>query len=160
MKKNLTISYEQFHDWKSLEDKDQALVLRAYEVCETAWAPYSKFRVGAAVLMETGEIITGSNQENVAYPSGLCAERVALFYAGANLPKTAVETICIVAKGTLIPEDTNLSPCGGCRQVMLETENRQAKPYRVILVNQNGSATVFSSAKDLLPLAFGIFSEE
>ena len=93
MKKNLTITYEQFHDWKSLDDKDHVLVLRAYEVCETAWAPYSKFRVGAAVLMTSGDIITGSNQENVAYPSGLCAERVALFYAGANLPTTSFHTI-------------------------------------------------------------------
>ena len=106
--------------------------------------------------MTNYEIITGSNQENIAYPSGLCAERVALFYAGANLPNEKVQTLCVVAKGDLLPIEKILSPCGACRQVMLETEVRQNLKYRIILVSQNGVAIVFNSAEDLLPLAFGI----
>lgn len=156
MEKNLTITYRQLDTWRSLDPGDQELVKQAFEVCGNAWAPYSKFKVGAAVELENGVVIRGSNQENIAYPSGLCAERVALFYAGANYPDQAIRTLCIVAKGGLLPVDQLLSPCGGCRQVMLETENRQQKPYRVILVNQNESVVLFSAAKDLLPLAFGI----
>jgi cytidine deaminase len=108
------------------------------------------------VLLQNGTVITGSNQENIAYPSGLCAERVALFYAGANHVNEEIDTLVIVAKGDLVPVEQALSPCGACRQVMLESENRQKNPFRVILVNQDGSANVFSSARDLLPLAFGI----
>lgn len=156
MQKSLTINYTQFHHWKSLEKDDQELVLTAYDACETAWAPYSQFRVGAAVKLKNGTVITGSNQENIAYPSGLCAERVALFYTGANHKNEEIDTLVIVAKGSLVPEEQELSPCGACRQVMLESENRQPQPFRVILVNQNGSANIFSSARDLLPLAFGI----
>ena len=156
MEEKLTIAYERFNTWKELSESDQSLVEKAFEACETAYAPYSKFRVGASILLSDGTTLKGSNQENVAYPSGLCAERVALFYAGANFPNEKVETLCIVAKGDLLPLDKVLSPCGGCRQVMLETENRQKKSYRIILVNQNDTVTVFQSAHDLLPLAFGI----
>lgn len=156
MEQKITTTYHRFSHWNELEANDQQLVEKAYNVCESAYAPYSKFHVGASVLLNSGEIVTGSNQENVAYPSGLCAERVALFYVGANFPNESVETICIVAKGDLIPKEKILSPCGACRQVMLETEMRQKKSYRVILVSQNGVTLIFNSAEDLLPLAFGI----
>lgn len=156
MEQKITTTYLRFDDWKELSLNDKELVEKAYSVCESAYAPYSKFHVGASVMLSSGEIITGSNQENVAYPSGLCAERVALFYVGANFPNENVETICIVAKGDLIPKEKILSPCGACRQVMLETEMRQKKSYRVILVSQNGVTLIFNSAEDLLPLAFGI----
>lgn len=156
MEKTLSISFEQFQHWNELSDQEQFLVQKANEVCGNAYAPYSKFNVGASVLLGNGEIVTGSNQENVAYPSGLCAERVALFYCGANYPNEVVKTICIVAKGDLLPKSHQLSPCGACRQVMLETENRQNESYRVILVNQDDTTTVFHAAKDLLPLAFGL----
>lgn len=156
MEQKITTTYQRFERWKELDKSDIELVDKAYAICENAYAPYSKFHVGAAVRLSSGEVVTGSNQENVAYPSGLCAERVALFYIGANFPNDAVETICIVAKGDLIPKEKILSPCGACRQVMLETEMRQKKAYRVILVNQNGVTIVFNSAEDLLPLAFGI----
>ena len=150
------IVYHRFKHWNELASEDQTLVSKAYEICENAYAPYSKFHVGAAVRLASGEVVMGSNQENVAYPSGLCAERVALFYVGANFPNQKVETICIVAKGDLLPKEKILSPCGACRQVMLETEMRQKKAYRVILVSQNGVTILFNSAEDLLPLAFGI----
>ncbi len=156
MEKELRIKYQRFEHWNALDESDQVLVNKAFEACKNAYAPYSKFNVGAALRLSNGEEITGSNQENVAYPSGLCAERVALFYAGANFPDESVESLCIVAKGELLPLDKVLSPCGGCRQVMLETENRQSKAYRIILVNQDETVTVFNSAHDLLPLAFGI----
>jgi len=156
MKKEAVIGYDQFADWKELNDSDQSLIESAREVMKNAYAPYSKFSVGAAALLSNGSVIKGSNQENIAYPSGLCAERVALFYAGANFPNEAVETLAIVAEGNLVPIETILSPCGSCRQVMVETELRQKKGYRVILVSQNHQVVVFKSAADLLPLAFGI----
>ena len=100
-------------------------------------------------------LLTGSNQENIAYPSGLCAERVALFYAGSNFPSEQIETLCVVAKGELLDVEKLLSPCGSCRQVMIETEMRQQKNMRVILVSQNKKTIIFDSASDLLPFAFG-----
>jgi cytidine deaminase len=150
------IDYELFDTWEELERSDLDLIDKAFQVCENAYAPYSKFHVGAAALLSNGEVILGSNQENVAYPSGLCAERVALFYAGANFPNEQVKTLCIVAKGDLLPFEKLLSPCGSCRQVMIETENRQKTPFRVILVSQNKKTVIFSSARDLLPFAFGM----
>lgn len=155
MKKELKVKYDQLDHWQELSESDQLLVRKATEAMSNAYAPYSKFKVGASVLLENDTIVTGSNQENIAYPSGLCAERVALFYAGANYPNEKVNTLCIVAKGDLVPVETILSPCGGCRQVMAETETRQNKPYRVILVCQNDVTIVFDSALDFLPLAFG-----
>lgn len=154
MKKKHTFSYEIHDNWKELPIADQVLVDKAYEAMESAYAPYSKFRVGASVRLDNDSIITGSNQENSAYPSGLCAERVALFHVGANYPKQAVQTLCIVAKGDLIPVEKLLSPCGACRQVMLETENRQSNKIRIIIVNQDKRALVLSSVIDLLPFGF------
>lgn len=141
--------------YEELGFKDRELVDKAYRACKDAYAPYSKFKVGAALLLENGQVVLGNNQENIAYPSGLCAERVALFYAGATYPETKVIALCIVAEGDLLPFEKILSPCGGCRQVMLETEVRQNSPYRVILVSQNKKTIIFNSAKDLLPFAFG-----
>lgn len=156
MEKKISIEYTQLDDWKELSPADQQLVTAANDVLKTAYAPYSKFSVGASLLLSNGEIICGSNQENIAYPSGLCAERVALFYAGSNYPNETVDTLCVVAKGDLVDIDTILSPCGGCRQVMVETESRQKKAYRVIMVSQNGMIIIFNSATQLLPLAFGV----
>lgn len=156
MEQIISTHYLRHDHWSELVSNDTELVKKAFEICENAYAPYSQFHVGAAVRLNSGEVVTGSNQENIAYPSGLCAERVALFYVGANFPNASVETICIVAKGDLLPKEKILSPCGGCRQVMLETETRQKKAFRVILVSQNGVTIIFNSAEDLLPLAFGI----
>ena len=152
--KELVVKYQLLDSWKELSNEDQSLVEKAYKVSEDAYAPYSKFKVGASVLLENGEVIVGSNQENIAFPSGLCAERVALFHCGAVHPDKKVMKIVIVAKGDLVPLDKILSPCGGCRQVMLETEVRQQTPYEVILVSQNGQTLIFKAASDLLPFAF------
>lgn len=155
MENQITIKYTT-SEVSSLTDSDKLLVKSAKEICNDAYARYSKFKVGAAVMLANGEIVLGSNQENIAYPSGLCAERVALFYAGSNYPNVAVDTICIIAKGDLLAEGMNLSPCGGCRQVMVESEMRQNSVIRVILVNQDGTVSIFNSAASLLPLTFGL----
>lgn len=155
MKKDFHFSYDLFPDWRELPIEDQALVDKALEALESAYAPYSEFRVGASVRLDNDSIVLGSNQENAAYPSGLCAERVALFYIGSNFPKQSIKTICIVAKGDLIPKHKLLSPCGGCRQVMLESENRQKNKIRIIIVNQDNRTMVIPSVIDLLPFGFG-----
>ena len=140
---------------ESLDGNDLLLVEKAVSGMDNAYAPYSNFKVGASVRLENGEIVVGNNQENIAYPSGLCAERVALFYVGANYPNVSIETICIVGKGDLIPIDSILAPCGSCRQVMIESEQRQSKPIRVILVNQNKTVVVIETVKHFLPFIFG-----
>jgi cytidine deaminase len=155
MKESFTFNYQLFSNWTDLPEQEQRLVDKAYEAMENAYAPYSEFKVGACALMDDGSFILGNNQENAAFPSGICAERVALFYAGANFPNKKVLTLCIVAKGELMPASQLLSPCGGCRQVMLESENRQKQPMRVILVNQDGRTMVLDSVIQLLPFGFG-----
>lgn len=156
MNKQLTINYQELDHWSALNEMEQKLVAKAYEISDKAYAPYSKFKVGAVVSLEDGTQITGNNQENIAYPSGLCAERVALFYAGANHPDTAVETLVIVAKGDLIKPDDCVSPCGSCRQVIAESEFRQQKAMRVILVSESGRTFIFEKGTDLLVFAFGM----
>jgi cytidine deaminase len=105
-------------------------------------------------LLQSGLVIEGNNQENIAYPSGLCAERVALFYAGANHPNDPILKICIVAEGDLMPQGALLSPCGSCRQVMLESEARQAYAIEVLLVQRSGEVLVLPSVQNLLPFGF------
>lgn len=157
MEKIFQFNYTLLDSWKSLSDEHLALVEKAYESMERAYAPYSKFKVGAAAKLSNGTVVSGNNQENIAYPSGLCAERVALFYAGANFPNEEVDVIVIVARGELMPDKQLLSPCGSCRQVMLETENRQSKPMKVILVNQDERTMIINSVQHLLPFGFGTF---
>ncbi len=157
MQKEYSFKFQLYPNWESLQTVDKSVVNKAFEAMEKAYAPYSKFKVGAALLLEDGQIIQGNNQENIAYPSGLCAERVALFHAGAQFPGIEVDLICIVAKGDLMPISQLLSPCGACRQVMLESENRQNKPIRIILVNQDNRTMCIDSAQNLLPFGFGTF---
>jgi cytidine deaminase len=155
MQKSFHFDYELHATWENLMESDKQLVELAFEAMHLAYAPYSEFKVGSAVRLSNGLTLKGNNQENIAYPSGLCAERVVLFYAGANFPQESIETICIVARGDLMPSEFLLSPCGSCRQVMLETENRQSKKIRVIIVNQDNRTMVLHSVKDLLPFGFG-----
>lgn len=157
MQKEYRFKFQLYPNWESLQTIEISVVNKAFEAMEKAYAPYSKFKVGAALLLEDGQIIQGNNQENIAYPSGLCAERVALFHAGAQFPGIAVDLICIVAKGDLMPISQLLSPCGACRQVMLESENRQNKPIRIILVNQDNRTMCIDSVQNLLPFGFGTF---
>jgi cytidine deaminase len=157
VQKEYSFKFQLYPNLESLPKIDISVVNKAFEAMEKAYAPYSKFKVGAALLLEDGQIIQGNNQENIAYPSGLCAERIALFHANAQFPEIAVELICIVAKGDLMPISQLISPCGACRQVMLESENRQNKPIRIILVNQDNRTMCIDSIQNLLPFGFGIF---
>lgn len=156
MKKSLTISYTELEHYNLLDRHIQNMVEKAYEIAKNAYAPYSNFHVGACIELNDGTLITGSNQENIAYPSGLCAERVALFFAGANHPNESVKKIVVVAKGNLVGQDDCLSPCGSCRQVIAETERRQKENIEIYLVSQSGKTFIFDSIKDLLVFPFGM----
>ena len=135
-------------------ETEKKLIEAAKKATEKAYAPYSGFSVGAALLLENGDIVSGNNQENAAYPSGLCAERTAVFYANANFPEEKVMAIAIAAnhKGSFT-EDV-ITPCGACRQVLLETENRFHAPMKVLMYSEKG-VYVMESIRDLLPLSFG-----
>ncbi|MDR0573128.1 MAG: cytidine deaminase [Tannerella sp.] len=135
-----------------LSVEDGKLRDAAIRAAGRAYAPYSHFNVGAAVLLENGTVLEGNNQENIAYPSGLCAERVVLFAAGASFPGVPVIALAIVAikNGEIQP---SISPCGGCRQVALEAERRYGRSVRTLLCGRNDTV-IISSARDLLPLSF------
>jgi len=130
------------------------LITEAKSATKSAYAPYSGFHVGAAILLSNGKIMTGSNQENAAYPSGLCAERVTVFHANAQYPDASVEAIAIAACHNEEFTVNPCSPCGGCRQVLLETENRFNSPMKVILYGES-KIYELESAKALLPVGFG-----
>lgn len=129
------------------------LIAEAREAAKSAYAPYSHFFVGAAVMLENGVIIRGNNQENAAYPSGLCAERVALFYANATYPEAAVKMIAITATDKEGKIHDDVSPCGSCRQVMLETEAKSGNPIIIILDGEK-SIRILEGTESLLPLSF------
>lgn len=143
--------------YDDLSTDDQHLVDEARKATLRAYAPYSKFCVGAAIALSNGEIVTGSNQENVAYPSGTCAERSACFYAHAQYPEAKFQTIAIAARGTDGNAVTQpISPCGSCRQALLEYELLAKDNVRVILVGAD-DIYILPSIKSLLPLAFSEF---
>jgi len=134
--------------------EEQNLISKARNASGNAYAPYSGFLVGASVMLENGEIINGSNQENAAYPSGLCAERVALFYVGAKYPGVGIKAIAISAKFKTFEMDDVVSPCGACRQVMAEYQQKQEKNIRVLLHSSKDEVLIAESISDLLPLMF------
>ncbi len=152
-RKELRIMVCEYDAVVELPEADQKLVLAAREVCKNAYAPYSKFYVGAALLLENGEIITGSNQENADFTDGLCAERVAMFFANSTYPDVAVKAIAITAKNSNGLVEFPAQPCGSCRQVMVETESRYKKHMRIILDGRK-YIQVLDGADNLLPLAF------
>jgi cytidine deaminase len=137
-----------------LSAQEQQLVANAKAAFKTAYAPYSGFLVGASVLLENGEVINGSNQENVAYPSGLCAERVALFYAGAKFPDVKINTVAISVLSKNFEVNDVISPCGACRQVMAEYEDKQHRPIKVILHSPTDEVLIANKVEDLLPFMF------
>ena len=138
---------------KEMEPSMRELVEKAKAMTQNAYCPYSHFHVGAAARLADGQIVAGSNQENAAYPSGLCAERTTLFAANANNPNKPVEALAIACYTQGHYTKDAASPCGACRQVMLETEHRFGKPMQVILYGED-MCYVFDSAADLLPLNF------
>lgn len=139
---------------EELPDEFTQLVEKAKAQTQNSYAPYSTFNVGAALLLDNDEIICGSNQENSAYPSGICAERVAMFYANSLFPKVAVKAMAIAAHthGHFLTEP--ITPCGACRQVLLESENRYNKDIKIILYGVE-KTYILENVKQLLPLSFG-----
>jgi len=150
-----TIQLAEYEHLDELAEQQALLVNKAIEAAKNAYAPYSAYKVGAAVLLKNGEIITGNNQENAAYPSGLCAERVAIFYAGSQYPEVPVEIIAITAMQDGSIQEEPVSPCGGCRQVLLEKENLGKTPMQIILYGTK-RIQVIQQATDLLPLPFSL----
>ena len=150
IKSTLTV----FENINELPAKVKDLMLVAVEARKNAYAPYSKFRVGAALLLDNGEIVIGNNQENASYPSGLCAERVAVFQAGARFPGSTIKTIAISASSDT--KDTNLPipPCGACRQSIAEYEIKQRSPISIYFMGKTGKIIKSDSLYDLLPLMF------
>ncbi|MBA3971528.1 MAG: cytidine deaminase [Bacteroidetes bacterium] len=153
-KKELKISYTECESEFELSSDEQKLLQMAREASDLAYAPYSNFYVGAALMLENGLIVTGNNQENVAYPSGLCAERVAIYAAGAQYPDVAIKTIAITCKSKQFEVNEPLSPCGACRQAMSEYEMRHNKHIRIILAGETGKIRILDSIADLLPFMF------
>ncbi|WBM73555.1 cytidine deaminase [Saprospira grandis] len=147
-------NYELFSKAEELPAIEAELLLRAHAACDTAYAPYSEFRVGAAALLENGEIVLGSNQENAAYPSTICAERAALFSAAAQFPGVAIRAVAIRVKTAGERVERPISPCGACRQVLFEFEWRQETPIQLLLQGDKGDIYRIASTKSLLPLLF------
>lgn len=141
------------YQYDELSSADRSLLEAAKKATERSYVPYSHFSVGAAVLLEDGTVVTGSNQENAAYPSGLCAERTTLFYANAQYPHLAVKVLAIAARTEKDFLEMPIPPCGACRQVILETENRFKQPVRILLFGRKCIYEV-KSVGDLLPLSF------
>ena len=151
--KEFKILVYEFDTIYELPEQDQEIVLAARKAAEKAYAPYSEFRVGAALRLANEEILSGNNQENSTFTVGLCAERVALFYANANFPEVKVKSLAISAKNDKGYISNPVSPCGACRQVLHETELRFKKPIRIIL-DSKSKIQVFDGVKNLLPFAF------
>lgn len=151
----LHIQFFEYDRLEELSEKQVILVKSAIQAAQQAYAPYSKYHVGAALLLENGEIITGNNQENAAYPSGMCAERVAVFYAGSKYPGIAATSMAIAAMQDGSVQVDPVTPCGGCRQVLCEKESQGATPIELILYG-TGKIQVLQRASDLLPLPFAL----
>lgn len=137
-----------------LSAADATLLLEAKKAMKNAYAPYSKFSVGAALLLENGEVILGNNQENASFPAGLCAEGVAIFNAGANHPQKRIDAIAVMASSQLHSSNTPAAPCGVCRQAIAEFENKQKHPIRIIMAAPPGPVYICDSIAHLLPLGF------
>lgn len=154
IKKDITISFEEYSDISELADQDKKLCLEAEKALGSSHSPYSKFRVGAALLLKSGTIVYGSNQENVAYPSGLCAERVALFTAGANYPGDPVMAMAVTAQTALFKLTTPVTSCGGCLQVMAEYEKKQQRPFDIIFYCPGEKILKTRGVRTLMPFMF------
>ncbi len=151
--KEIKIAYQEYESIDQLDPKDRELAEAAIKATEGSYAPYSKFNVGAAVRLDSGVIVKGSNQENAAYPSGLCAERTAMFYASATYPEYAMTGIAITASQEGVLCDNPATPCGACRQVMAQYQTKGGIPMSILLVGGK-KIWKFEKVDDLLPLIF------
>jgi cytidine deaminase len=148
------IEIEIYDSIADLKTSDRELMEQAVKISKQAYAPYSKFMVGAAIALENGEIVLGTNQENVAYPSGICAERTAFYYAGTHYPNEKIISVAVTASTSEFKVDYPVSPCGSCRQAMYEYESKQDQPIRVIMMGESGEVRVMHAIADLLPFTF------
>jgi len=155
MKENkFEFNYEVFDDISELRKEDAHLLAKARAVTKQAYAPYSNFFVGAMAKLDNGEFVAGTNQENASYPVGICAERVLLGNAATLFPGISIDTIAISYDSKEVASDHPISPCGMCRQALLEYETRTEKPIRLILAGQKGKIYIVKTIKFLLPFAF------
>jgi len=154
--KEIKIAFEEYSSIDQLNTADKDLCNEAVKALENSHSPYSKFRVGAALRLQSGKIIYGSNQENVAYPSGLCAERVALFHWGANHPNDPIVSMAVTAHTNDFELLKPVTPCGSCLQVLAEYEKKQGTPIEVMLYCQNGSGSIWKTCgvQCFLPFLF------
>jgi cytidine deaminase len=155
IKNEITIAYYTYEGAHELNPQSRILLDKAREALQTAYSPYSHFRVGAALRLSNGEVITASNQENAAYPSGMCAERSAIYYAGGRFPNAIIEEILVVACRDGEDELVPACPCGSCRQAMLEYEERQGKAIKIIFKKWAEGFIGLDSVSDTLPFKFG-----
>ncbi|MDT0645505.1 cytidine deaminase [Zunongwangia sp. F260] len=151
---NITSELELYDALEEMPQDVFDLMQKAFDARDNAYAPYSQFNVGAAILLENGEVVIGSNQENASYPSGLCAERTAFFYAGAKYPGVRMKKVAISAKSLKHAVAAPVSPCGACRQVMAEYEVNQEENIELYFMGETGKVLKAKSVKDLLPLIF------
>ncbi len=151
--KEIRIVYNEYESLEQLDPRDRELAQAAIDAAKSAYAPYSHFNVGAAVRLDNGEIIKGSNQENAAYPSGICAERTSMFYASANYPKNTMTAIAITASQNGALCENPVSPCGACRQVMAEYQTKGGHPMEILLIGGK-KIWKFGKVDDVLPLIF------
>jgi cytidine deaminase len=150
----ITTQFSVFESVAELPNDIQSLMTQAVEVRKNAYAPYSKFKVGAAILLDNGKIVLGSNQENAAYPSGLCAERVAIFQAGAIYPEAKIIKMAITAASENNQTTAPIPPCGSCRQSIAEYEIKQNSPIEIYFMGEVGPVYKSDSLKNLLPFMF------
>ena len=151
--KEIRIAYNEYESLGQLDRRDRELAEAAIAATEHSYAPYSRFNVGAAVRLDNGEIIKGSNQENAAYPSGICAERTAMFYASTTYPEAKMESIAIAASQEGVICSKPVSPCGACRQVMAEYQTKGGRDMTILLIG-NDKILKFTKVDDILPLIF------
>jgi cytidine deaminase len=152
--KKIELQFEVYDSIKELDDESVKLIHEARKASLHAYAPYSGFKVGAAVMMANGKIVTGNNQENAAYPSGMCAERVAMFSASATYPGMIIKAIAITAHTEDRPLEEPVCPCGSCRQVLSEYEFRQKDNIKVLMAGEGGTVLVAENISLLLPFYF------
>ncbi|WP_338646298.1 cytidine deaminase [Flavobacterium sp. KS-LB2] len=151
---SITTQFKVFDSVQDLPNDIQDLMTQAVEVRKNAYAPYSKFRVGVAIILDNGKTVLGSNQENAAYPSGLCAERVAIFYAGAVYPEAKILKMAITAASDSNQTTAPIPPCGSCRQSIAEYEIKQETPIEIYFMGEIGAIYKSESLKNLLPFMF------
>ncbi len=154
MQKKYEFDYELLDHAGLLSNADQALLKAAIKATETAYAPYSNFKVGAAALLSTGQIVLGSNQESASFPVGICAERTLLNSIGSQYPEATILSMAISYDPLNKPSAAPISPCGMCRQSLLDYENRYQAPIKIILAGKSGQVMVIPSASYLLPFGF------